>query len=273
MHERTRRAIPNLQKSNWLAIVCSTALWLNVGSAEPVRVRYTEGILHGFLELQTLEGKVIANGEITQVARESRVHSRLVFRFKDGSLYDDSTIFSQHGTFRLLSDHLIEKGPSFKEAIDATIDAVKGQVTVRSLNKDGKQEVHTERMDLPADLANGLLLSVFKDIPVDISKTTLSLLATAAKPRLVTLEITPEGDDAFSVGTIHRKATHFVVKIKIGGIAGLVAPLIGKQPPDMHIWVVHGPAPAVIRMEGPLYEDGPVWRMQMSHPPVFKSSR
>lgn len=77
-------------------------LWLNTGSAEPVRVRYTEGILHGFLELQTLDGKTIAYGEITQVVRESRVHSRLLFRFKDGSIYDDSTVFSQRGTFRLL---------------------------------------------------------------------------------------------------------------------------------------------------------------------------
>jgi hypothetical protein len=128
-----------------------------------------------------------------------------------------------------LSDHLIEKGPSFKEAIDARIDAVTGQVTVRSVNKDGKKDVHAERMDLPADLANGLLLSVLKDIPVDIPKSTLSLLATGPKPRLVTLEITPEGDDAFSVGTIHRKATNFRVKIKIGGIAGVVAPSVGNS--------------------------------------------
>jgi hypothetical protein len=39
--------------------------------------------------------------------------SRVFFRFKDGSMYDDTAIFSQRGSFRLLSDHLVEKGPSF----------------------------------------------------------------------------------------------------------------------------------------------------------------
>lgn len=53
------RAIPSLPQSNWPVFLCSMLLWLNTGSAEPVRVRYTEGILHGFLELQTLDGKTI----------------------------------------------------------------------------------------------------------------------------------------------------------------------------------------------------------------------
>jgi hypothetical protein len=43
------------------------------------------------------------------------------------------------------------------------------------------------------------------------------------------------------------------VKVKIGGIAGLVAPLLGKQPPDTHVWVLTGDAPAFVKLEGPLY--------------------
>jgi len=34
-----------------------------------------------------------------------------------------------------------------------------------------------------------------------------------------------------------------VGKVKIGGVAGLVAPLLGKQPPDTHVWVLTGNAP------------------------------
>jgi hypothetical protein len=36
-------------------------------SAEPIRVRYPEGTTHGFLALRTLEGKLLASGELTEV--------------------------------------------------------------------------------------------------------------------------------------------------------------------------------------------------------------
>ena len=74
-------------------------------AAEQVRVRHMEGLMHGFLALRTLDGKRLADGEMTQVAEGDRVTSRLIFRFKDGSVYDDTTIFSQRGAFRLLSSH------------------------------------------------------------------------------------------------------------------------------------------------------------------------
>jgi hypothetical protein len=41
-----------------------------------------------------------------------------------------------------------------------------------------------------------------------------------------------------------------------------VAPVIGKEPPDYHVLIMTGPYPAFIREEGPLYQGGPIWRMQ-----------
>ena len=63
--------------------------------AQPVAVRYAEGIVHGFLSLRTTDGELVANGDLIQVARGDRVTSRLVFRFKDGSLHDETSVFSQ----------------------------------------------------------------------------------------------------------------------------------------------------------------------------------
>lgn len=229
--------------------------------------------MHGFLELQTLEGKNVAWGETTQVARGNRVTTRMMFRFTDGSIYDETTVFSQRGTFRLVSDHLIQKGPSFKQSTDTTVDAGTGDVTVRYRDKDGRDKVQTERLDLPPDLANGLILTLLKDIRPDVPITTLSMVATTPKPRLVTLEITPEGADPFSVGSLERKAMHYVVKTKVGGIAGAVAPLVGKQPPDIHVWVVEGGAPGFVRFEGPLEAEGPIWRIRMAPPAVFKKGK
>src|SRR5437763_16770047 len=82
-------------------------------AAEQVRVRHMEGLMHSVLALRTLDGKRLADGEMTQVAEGDRVTSRLIFRFKDGSVYDDTTIYSQRGAFRLLRYHLVQRRTSF----------------------------------------------------------------------------------------------------------------------------------------------------------------
>ena len=70
--------------------------------------------------------------------------SRLVFRFKDGSIDDESVVFSQQHDFRLITDHHVQKGPSFPNPTDVSINASTGQVTVRYTDK-GKEKVETER--------------------------------------------------------------------------------------------------------------------------------
>src|SRR3989454_8931917 len=151
--------------------------------AEQVRVRHMEGLMHGFLALRTLDGKRLADGEMTQIAEGDRVTSRLIFRFKDGSVYDDTAIFSQQGAFRVLSDHLVEKGPSFKQPMETLIDASTGQVTVRYKDHDGKEKVLNQKLELPRDLANGLMFTLVKDIDPSAPRTTVSMLATTPKPR------------------------------------------------------------------------------------------
>jgi hypothetical protein len=93
--------------------------------------------------------------------------SRLLFRFKDGSVDDETMVFSQRGTFQLITDHHVQKGPSFPQPMDLSIDVRRGQVMVRSRGKDGKEEVKSEHMDLPSDLVNGLILSIAKNIRPD----------------------------------------------------------------------------------------------------------
>src|SRR6266568_4986374 len=228
-----------------------------------------EGLMHGFLALRTLQGTRLADGEMTQVAEGDRVTGHLIFRFKDGSVYDDTTIFTQRDKFRLLSDHLVERGPAFKQEMESSVDASNGQITVRYKDKDGKEKVVKEQHQLPPDLANGLLFTLVKHIQPKVPQTTVSMVATTPKPRVVKLEILPEGEKAIASGNTEHKAVRYVVKVKIGGVAGWVAPLLGKQPPDMHVWVLSGDAPAFVKMEGPLYADGPVWRIELATPAGF----
>lgn len=239
--------------------------------AEPVTVRYAEGVTHAFLELQTVGSKNIAWGETTQVVRGDRVTSHMVLLFTDGSFYDETTIFSQRGTVRLVSDRLIQKGPAFKQSMERTVDVAKNEVTVRDREKNGTERVRTDRLELPEALANGLLFTVVKDIPSGAPGRTLSMVVNTPKPRIVQLEITQQRADQFSVGNVKRKATCLVVKIKLGGVAGIIAPLLGKHPPDLRIWIVENEASGFVRFEGPLEADGPTWRIQMAPPAVFRS--
>src|SRR5258708_16507064 len=120
-----------LRQAGGVVLGCVVLLPTGEASAEQVSVRHTEGLLHGFLALRTLEGKSLADGELTQFAEGDRVKSHLVFHFKDGSRYEETAFFSQRGKFRLLSDHVIQQGPSFKHPMKTSIDAATGQVMVR----------------------------------------------------------------------------------------------------------------------------------------------
>ena len=71
-------------------------------------------------------------------------------------------------------------------------------------------------------------------------RSKLSMVVATPKPRLVKLAISSPGKDPFSLAGAAREALHFVIKVEIGGVAGLVAPLLGKQPPDAHIWITEG---------------------------------
>src|SRR2546428_62046 len=114
---------------------------------EPILVRHPEGTVRGFLALRTTDGRVLAAGDLIQTVHADRVISRVVFRFRDGSVDEQTTIFSQSGAFRLLSDHHLQKGPMFPQPSDVLIDVAKGQVTFRYKAKN-KEKVEQERMDL-----------------------------------------------------------------------------------------------------------------------------
>jgi hypothetical protein len=63
---------------------------------------------HGFLLVRSSAGEIIGEGELIQVMKESGVtESRLVFRFKDGSLHDERVAFSQQRVFTLIRYQLV----------------------------------------------------------------------------------------------------------------------------------------------------------------------
>ena len=234
--------------------------------ADPIPVRNVRGTLHGFLEMLSEDGRVVATGDIVQVVHGERVISRTLFNFEDGSIDDETTVFTQHRTFQLISDHHVQKGPSFPHPMDVLIDSRSGQVTVRSTGKDGKEEVKTDHIVLPPDLANGIVPIVVENMRSDAPETKVSMLVTTPKLRLVKLAISNHGEEACSLAGSPLKAIRYEIKIELGSVAGLVAPFIGKEPPNIRLWTIGEQAPTFVREQGPLYLEGPLMTIQLASP-------
>jgi hypothetical protein len=234
--------------------------------ADPTPVRKFQGTYHGFLELRSPDGQVVAYGDSTQVVHGDQITSETLFTFKDGSIDDETTVFTQHRTFQLISDHHVQKGPFFPHPTEVFIDARTGQVSTRSTGKDGKAEFRTDHLQLPADLANGMVPLVVENLASGAAQKTVSLVVSTPKALLVTLVISKIGDDNYSLVGTTRKATHYEIKIVLSGIAGVVAPLIGKSPPNIEMWAVTGQAPTFVKEQGPMYADGPVMTIELISP-------
>jgi hypothetical protein len=249
-----------------ILLISAFALSSATVSASPVAVRYREGLLHGFLVLSSLDGTPIAQGDLTQLPHGNQITSRLTYHFKDGSRQEETTVFSQRGNFRLISYHLVQKGPAFHNATEVSITTSTGQVTIQYTDDDGKEKTENERLKLPPDLANGLVLTLLKNLAPDAPPLEVSMVVATPKPRLVKLALSSRPKDPFSLAGSPREALHYAIKVEIGGIAGLVAPWLGKQPPDSHVWILGGEAPTFVKSETLSYMGGPMWRTELVAP-------
>jgi hypothetical protein len=243
-----------------LAALALTLMLSGAALAEPVAVRFTEGIGRGFPVLRDAKGEKIAQGDLVQVARGDRVENRLTFRFRDGSFYDETVVFSQRDVFTLLSYRIVQRGPSFPESIEASVDRSSGRYTVRYKgDEDSPEEVVKGKFDMPTDAYNGLLSTLMKNLPTGES-AMVQIIAFTPKPRLVKMLLMPATEDTVMMSETVVPSTRFLVRPQLG----LFASLLVAEIPDIKIWVSGGEAPAFLRFEGPLYFMGPIWRIDWS---------
>jgi hypothetical protein len=234
-------------------------LWLSATAwSEPVAVRFPEGVTRAFPAVRSLEGKTLAFGDFVQVAREDRVHSRLLFRFKDGSVHDENVVFSQRGVFRMESYRLIQKGPSFPETLEVALDRQSGVYSVRHrADEDSPEEIVEGKFEVPDDAYNGMLTLILKNLPAGAGDT-VSMVAFTPKPRVVKLKLTPMADEQVTLNESPMQAVRYIVKPELGFFASLLL----FDLPSLRCWILPGEAPAFLKAEGPLYFMGPVWRIE-----------
>jgi hypothetical protein len=225
--------------------------------ADPVAVRYTEGVTRGFPVLRANTGEVLAHGDLVQVARDDRVESRLVFRFRDGSIYDETVTFSQRNVFTLLAYRIVQRGPSFPESLDARVDRATGRYEVKyRADQDSAEELLTGHTELPADVYNGLLGTLLKNLEPGRSQT-VTIVAFTPQPRVVKMLLRPAAQEPVTMGATAVPATRYHIKPQLG----LLASLLITDLPDVKTWIAQGEAPAFLKFEGPLYFMGPIWRI------------
>ena len=142
--------------------------------------------------------------------------------------------------------------------------AAAGRFNARTQAKKGDEEkTASGTVDIPPDIYNGLAATLLKNIPAG-SAVSAQMLAFTPKPIVIKMDLTTEGEDRVLLGGRSLKANRHLVKIDVGGLKGLIADLIGKDPPDLRYWLVAGSVPAFVRFEGAMFLNGPVWRMELT---------
>ena len=249
-----------------LLVLVMALVWPSPLAADPVAVRFVEGAVHGFLMLRTINGVLLAHGDLLQVNRGGKVESRMIFRFKDGSVFDETVVFTQQRVFTMQSYRLVHRGPIFTEDTEISLERGSGKYRVKTkAHKDGQDKALDGTLDLPPDVYNGMVLTVVKNLAKGASET-VHIVAFTPTPRLIKLELAPAGEHKVLVGELAKTAIHYVLKPRLGTWLKLFATLLGSVPPDYHAWIVTDEVPAFVRFEGPLYTKGPIWRIELTSP-------
>jgi hypothetical protein len=240
--------------------------WPSPLAAAPVPVRFVEGAVHGFLALRTLDGVLVAPGELLQVVRGGEVQSRMVFRFKDRSVLEETVVFTQQRFLTMRSYRLVQRGPAFPEDTEISLERATGKYSVKTkARKDGREKVLDGTLELPPDVYNGLVLTAAKNLPKGASET-VNYVAFTPTPRLIQLELAPAGEHKVLVGELAKTAIRYVFKPRLGSWLKLFTTLLGRMPPDSHGWIVTDEVPTFVRFEGPLYTGGQIWRIEVTSP-------
>jgi hypothetical protein len=244
-------------------------LVVDVAHAAPIAVRYAEGLTRGYMLLRDTNGKILANGDLVQVAKGDEIEKRMTFRFKDGSLYDERVTYKDHEVFRLQKYELTQHGPAFDHDLEVSLTGA-GAYTVKKRDHDDKDAKTDEGKidDLPDDVYNGLLMTIVKDLPKGGAKVHFVTFSPSA--RVIELELFPEGEHKIRIGDLTQTATHILIKPKLGFLLKVGAKLTGRDPDDLHAWIAADGVPAFVGFEGAFNTPGPTWRIEVVSPQLVR---
>jgi hypothetical protein len=229
----------------------------------PMPVRFPEGSTHGFLELHTATGALLAHGDLLQAGRDGAIESRMMFHFAN-SVFDETVTFTQRDVFVMQNYHLVQSGPAFGQDLEVTLARSGAYSVTTKSHRDGKEKQYAGTLDLPPDTYNGMVVMIAKNLSAGIAET-VHLVAFTPEPRVIGLQLAPMDTSHVLIVAHPEAVTHIALKPKLGTMLKFFATVTGQVPPDSHVWIVTDQVPAFVRFEGPMYS-GPVWRINLTSP-------
>jgi len=235
--------------------------------ADPVAVRFIEGVTRGFLTVSGVDGKSLGQGDIAQIAHPGYVESRMVLRLHDGSLHDETVTFTQNKVFKLGRLKLIQKGPSFPEPSEISLDAASGEYLVKAFPGDrSREKIHQGKLEVPPDTYNGMIVTVLRNLPRGAG-ASVHYIAFTPKPYVIELDLRPQGAQKVRVGEESRGVTRYDLVARMGFLLRLGASILGKTPGPQQCWILADPVPAFVGCEAALASvGGPHWRIGLASP-------
>jgi hypothetical protein len=180
-------------------------------------------------------------------------------------LHDETVVFSQQDVFTLMRYRLVQRGPSFPEQLDVSIDRHTAEYSVRSKTRvQEKENVLDGQVDLPKDIYNGMLITVSKNLQKGADEM-VSILAFTPAPQVIKVRLLVVVEP-IHIGDRSSKATQYVFKPQIGMIQQLLGKAAGKLPAHFQYdcWIMVNETPSFVKFEGPLQLMGPIVRIELT---------
>lgn len=250
----------------WIFILGFLAVPNTPAEAKPVEVQLKEGVTQGYIKVSVPGGETIAEGEVSQVAAGAeRIVGRMLLRFHDGSRYDETVIFSQNRTFKLLRYSVAQKGPSFPDEFHFDLDGATGAYTITEGHNPKEHSPRTGKMELPSDVYNGMTVTLLKNLP-ESGQVSFHMMSVGPDPALYPVVVRAKDVEAVKTGDRKGEALHYTLQPTVGWFTRSLAWLFSETIPEYNFWLIKHDVPAFARFEGPLYPGGPVWRIEQISP-------
>jgi hypothetical protein len=227
--------------------------------AGPAAATPLEGVAHTLLELRGPAGARIATGELAQWPEGERVTAQTRFRFGDGSTHEETAVFVAAPRPRLESYALRQAGPRFGGELEARFDRTSGRHSWRRTATGREPESGAGEIEIPDDAANGILFQALRHALMNGEEPSVSWVVFRPAPMVLRFGVTREAGAPVVVLGEERPTVHYVMRPALPFPLNWGATLAGVEPPELHVWMLPGPAPSFLRFAGPLMAGGPAW--------------
>jgi hypothetical protein len=226
----------------------SLALILIVATsaARAVEPNELEGATHGYPGLYDSNGQKLANGEFQQWVENGRLHVTITYRFPDGKVWEEKSVFRQQ-------PEMLQEKWSWRESKEGkterefNLDFVDGTAMTHLNGKDVSVKIDIEPGRTFAGFGFTIALSNLYDRLLKGETIELKAIGFTPKPRVVAVNVFQAGLDRIEMGGRVFRGNHFMIRPDLPFMAKLFI-----RAPDNHIWLTNPKPATFLRWEGPI---------------------